>query len=437
MKKTPKILLTGTYSVHNKGDAAMQIATAKTVQKKWPHATVTISSPFPDKAKILYKEFEVVKSTRRNLIVGTIHLVLARLYTFIKNVFGVELRWLCYHEELKAFVDTDIIVDLSGDTLTEDYGPHVTYSHFLPILLGLAFRKPVFICAQSIGPFKLTTSFSRFILNRVTKVTAREGITFKYLKNLGVVPSKLQQTSDMAFLLDPVPAKRTEEILANEGVSRMGHDKLTIGVSISKLVEDRFAKNNPASTKGDLAEQVAALLDKYIEKYNAQIVFVSHVTGPNSEKDDRKSADRVVQHMRRKAGAKVLHGDYRPDELKAVIGTFDVMVGARMHANIAALSTGVPLIAVRYSQKTDGIMQLFGMDNYVVDIDSFVLREIEDKFAHILANRQQVNRGLLKALKKVKLESMKNIQVIEDVIVSSPNTKLRTAPVPEEDDATN
>ena len=41
-------------------------------------------------------------------------------------------------EELRLLASADRVIDLSGDMLTEDYGPHVTVSHFYPLLMALA-----------------------------------------------------------------------------------------------------------------------------------------------------------------------------------------------------------------------------------------------------------------------------------------------------------
>ena len=56
-----------------------------------------------------------------------------------------------------------------------------------------------------------------------------------------------------------------------------------------------------------------------------------------------------------------------PIEAKNLISAMDIFVGSRMHATIAALSSGVPTIPVSYSNKFSG---LFGALNYnhVVDL---------------------------------------------------------------------
>ncbi len=44
---------------------------------------------------------------------------------------------LILDEELQQILKTDLVVDLSGDMLTEDYGRHVDYSHFLLRVNGI------------------------------------------------------------------------------------------------------------------------------------------------------------------------------------------------------------------------------------------------------------------------------------------------------------
>ena len=48
----------------------------------------------------------------------------------------------------------------------------------------------------------------------------------------------------------------------------------------------------------------------------------------------------------------------------------EVILGLRMHANIAALAMGVPTFAIAYSRKTLGIMRMLGQERWVSDIDT-------------------------------------------------------------------
>lgn len=404
-------MLTGTYSSYNKGDAAMQLSMAQSVKELWPNAKVFISAPFPEVDKNFYGEYTVIRSMRRNLIRGSINLIRAFLYRKTSWSFLIKNS-----EELSAFAKSDVVIDLSGDTLTEDYGPHVTYSHFLPILLGLVYKKPVFICAQSIGPFKLTTKFAKWVLNHTSAITAREEITHTYLENLGIKATILSQTADMAFLLKYIDKKQAKTILSNENIELNTKRKL-IGVTVSKLVEKRYNNNSPYK-KTDFVEDMAAMLDTLIEKNNVEVLFIGHVTGPSSEKDDRLIAQRVKSAMHHESSvhSHVLFGNYRPDELKGIISLCNVMVGSRMHSNIGALSTHTPTVAIGYSHKTDGIMKSLKLQDYVFAIDTLDTKKLLKTVTSALADETKLREKLKKNLPTITRESRKNINLVESML---------------------
>lgn len=410
MKKMgPNIVLTGTYSSFNKGDAAMQISTAEQIKKLWNNAEVVISTPFPEFDRKLYKNYTVIKSSRRNLLFSTLQVIRAKTYCFL-NKFSINLKFLVDNEELRHFRNADIIIDLSGDTLTEDYGPHVTYSHFLPVWLGLSFNKPVFICAQSIGPFKLTKPFSRYMLNKVTKITAREEITSQYLKSIGVRKENIEVTSDMAFLLNPIEKSEVKDLLKNEGIKKL--DGLTLGITISNLVIKRFNKANPDK---NFIEEMARLIDKFTEETKGQVVLLGHVTGPSKEKDDRLVATEIKKGTNN-ANVYVIKGNYTPGQLKGIIAQCDIFMGSRMHSNIAALSSSVPLLAIGYSHKTQGIMKQMNVEDYSYSIDELSFEDLYEGLEKVIANQHAIKSSLSKNYLTVKQSSKKNLSVIKKIL---------------------
>jgi polysaccharide pyruvyl transferase WcaK-like protein len=106
----PKIVLTGTYSSYNKGDAAMEISTGQQIQKNWPNAEIIINAPFPQYDTDFYNEFKVIKSTRRNLVYGTLQVLRARLYYLSDKYLKLDLKWIVNNEELVSFRDADLVV---------------------------------------------------------------------------------------------------------------------------------------------------------------------------------------------------------------------------------------------------------------------------------------------------------------------------------------
>ncbi|MEX1014586.1 MAG: polysaccharide pyruvyl transferase family protein [Candidatus Paceibacterota bacterium] len=407
-----KIILTGTYSSFNKGDAAMQISTAEQVKSIWPNSEIIISSPFPVIDANLYQQYKIIKSSRRNLIFSTIQVLRAKIHESLEG-FGISSHFLINNDELINFQQADLVVDLSGDTITEDYGPHVTYSHLLPILLAIAFKKPIFICAQSIGPFSITKYFSRYILNKTTYITTREDTTYKYLVDIGVNKDIIKLTSDMAFMLSPASKKDARTILKIEDIELS--PKPVLGVAISDLVVKKF---NSKNSDHDLLLSIAQVLDDFIDSQHGTVLFVGHVTGPDISKDDRIVANKIKDMMRNNESAYVINGDYSPQELKRIISMCDLFMGARMHANIAALSSCVPTLAIGYSHKTQGIMSMFGMDEFVCDVDSLDFAVIYNLLIHISNNRVTLEKSINDILSLVKGKSEINVKIIKSILRS-------------------
>ncbi len=359
----------------------MQLSTAAVLKERWLGADVTLTSPFPEYDTRFYEGVaQVVRCHRRRLVFATLQIVRAAIWRTIRNFAGVDVRWLIPDAELRATRDADLVIDLSGDMLTDDYGPHVAYSHYIPIINALLLERPVFICAQSIGPFRWTGWLAKQLFSRAAAITVRDEISLDHLAAIGIERSHVQLTADMAFLLRPASAERIDEILHAERVG-IGERPL-LGVSLSRILEQRYASLNREPNES-FTELLARVLDEFASKYKADVIFVPHVTGPVASKDDRRIGMEVAALM--KTQAHVIRGDYRPEELKGVISRCTLFLGARMHANIGALSSAVPVVALSYSHKTLGIMRFFGQEGLVIPgerLDDRTLLSMLDQGMH-------------------------------------------------------
>jgi len=389
------------------------MATANAILEKIAESEVFISSPFPEIDTKFYHPIPTIWCSRRRLILGTFKLLMLMMWRFFKNIFGWNLKFLVSNEELQHYVNCDAVVDLSGDMLTEDYGVHVAYSHYLPLLKTLAAGKPLFLCAQSIGPFKVTRFLARYIMNKAKFVTVRDPISKDYLIKIGIESSHVHQTADMAFLLGPSDERRVQEILATENID-MSKGNI-MGVSLSNLVGDKF---NRLNRNENFVSFMAKNISEFCKTHDLTPLFVSHVTGPSVSKDDRQICGKVAEKMQADFACSpmVLQGNYRPDELKGIIRKCHIFTGARMHANIAALSSGVPLLAIAYSHKTPGIMALFEQSENVVHIETLEAEAFMSGLSRLLQNHSDISKIILKNLKTVKSEAQRNVIFIKDML---------------------
>ena len=386
----------------------MELSAVQAIQNAYPGSQVTILSPFPEMDRPFYAPIPVEYCNRRRLILATLDLARGVLW----RVAGKE--WLL-SAGLKRTRDADLVIDLSGDMLTDDYGPHVAYSHYIPLLRAIIVGKPFFICAQSIGPFTLTRLLARFILQRAAAITARDHLSLDYLQaiGLGLANDRIEQTADLAFLLAPAEGSRAAAILEQEGIALDGRPLL--GISLSQLIEDQFKKHNPAARNQDFIGLLKAALQQVAQTRDIQILLIAHVTGPSDHKNDRLIANRMHDAIGSNITAFVLQGDYRPEELKAIIAKCTVFCGSRMHANMGALSMHVPTVAISYSHKAPGIMQSCGVGEFVDAIASLTAESLALMIEQAFAEHSGITARLHDEIPKVRAMAKRNIDKLAEL----------------------
>ena len=65
-----------------------------------------------------------------------------------------------------------------------------------------------------------------------------------------------------------------------------------------------------------------------------------------------------------------------------------------MHAIIASTSMGVPTVAIAYSHKTHGIMEILGCSKYVLDIKDLDYNTLASAISDVWNNRIKIRKKL-------------------------------------------
>jgi polysaccharide pyruvyl transferase WcaK-like protein len=294
--------------------------------------------------------------------------------------------------------------------LTEDYGVIVGYSHLLPLMLARALQRPYALCAQSIGPIRYLRRFLRPILREAAFVTVRERISSKEVAEIEP-KAHLSVTADLAFLLQPCSEKRLRALLEEQGLSQKQQTR--IGVSASALLATKFAKTHSKS----YVEFMAELCDEIGDSFDAEVILIPHVFGPRAGSDDRETILQIVSRSRYKITA--ITTTYRPEEIKAIIGTCDIFFGARMHANIAALSSNVPTLAVAYSHKSLGIMSLYKLDEFVLPVEELSITHTLARLKYLIDNQEAIKAPMTSTTEKLGKDAQRNIGMIQSALIDN------------------
>ncbi len=394
----------------------MTFATCALLKRFFPSCNIKILSTRSQIDKNLYKKFDIIED-RRTSLTGVVMCAIALIWHLVYRLLGVDLKNLRRYKELNIYFESDLIIDLSGDTITEDYGPLVLLSHCLPLMIAKCFHKPFVLFGQTIGPFSWTKQFIVPLLRMSDKIIARDDITYKYLGSLGIEGCRLSNSMDMAFMLEPdfsLRARKVEKTLPS-----LKRDELTLGMTVSYQYRNFLKKQ----TGKDLMTILPAVIDRLTSEHCIHFIFFPHVTGPGRMLDDRKMASDVIAACHFKRRLHNITEELSPQEIKALISKCDLFCGARMHSNIAAITTCVPTIAMSYSVKSRGIMSRAGLETWVIEPDQMSYEFVYNAIRNLKKKRHEISERLKALSPQMSIQSEANISTIIKIMNRLPVQK--------------
>lgn len=365
LQENPYFLLSGAFLSYNLGTAAMAFSAMDLLNKNFPGCHICVLSTRSDRDSFLYPNQHVQHDSRTSFQ-GALIFCRAVLWWLAKKLIRRDLKWLRADDELNVYYQSSLLVDLSGDTITEDYGPLVLFSHCIPILIAKCFGSPVVLFGQTIGPFSWSTALMRRMLQHCDVIIARDNPTYQYLQKIGIPEQSLKSSIDTGFLLEPASVSKAKVLEAECNYDPK--DRLTLGMSVSRQFQEFVEEHPDRRDKPGLNSTLSEVIDTFVETYDAQVVLFAHVTGPPERLDDRVVSRELRNSCRRSDRVVVVDKELSASEIKALISRCDLFCGSRMHSNIAATTTGVPTIAMAYSVKSRGIMGRMSMEDWVVEI---------------------------------------------------------------------
>jgi len=321
------------------------------------------------------------------------------------------------------YQDYDIVLDLSSDSLNEFYGAVYPLFSLFQLELALLCKKKVVVCPASIGPFKnkVMRSLVAHTLSKTDLVIARGAATVAFLRQVGVPKSKTHFAADLAFLFEPVSKDYAGKILASLSIPQ--DDRPLIGIAPSSEIYRYCFPNGtePQAKYSDYVKLMADVTDFVIKKFDSEVLFIPHFVYPEEfVKNDKIACRDICGQVKNKSHVKILLGDYRADEVKGVIGLCDMVVSCRMHAAIAAMSSGVPTVAVSFGQKFHSILgKTLGQGKCIVDTGtdySKLLADLKETVAYVWSDRASIRRDLNEKTLIAKQSALSSFDKIKEIL---------------------
>ncbi|WP_237205895.1 polysaccharide pyruvyl transferase family protein [Rothia nasimurium] len=267
-----------------------------------------------------------------------------------------------FNQWIKGF---DLIIDMrGGDSFTDIYGIKRQIKTSFLSWLAPVYGIPVVLGPQTIGPFDsiLGKIFGLLSLKRAQIVMARDPKSYSFSQKLFRTPDDL--VTDVVFALPHQSLEKKYDVLLN----------------VSGLLWDE----NPHVDYVEYRLLVKSLLDK-LQAEGRKVTLLPHVL---------RGEDQTSRIDNDEYPLEDLACDY-PDietvvpqtleEVREIVGSARLVIAARMHACLNAISMGTPAIALAYSRKFDPLLKqlqwehTFNLMNGPVNPDDIVTLVSQEK----------------------------------------------------------
>jgi len=421
-----KILLTNVYNLFNKGEVSLVTSLVKNL----PNLKFIIAPLYSFLDEELCRKLGIKIFGRINprpvfLLLPWSVLTLFRvlIWSLSHKLLNINPDFLL-NKELKAYLEADMIIDLGGDSFSDETGFGGSLVHIYSLFPALLLNKQFIICSQSIGPFKtpFTRALARFVLNRAKLITVRENITFHYLvNNLRMKNEHLYVIPDLAFLLEETERDEVQKFLVERSIPF--NSKPIISVNPSQLIS-KYMFPEESDRYGCYIDLMADIIDCLPN--NVTVILIPNVIdrpvkirGPFKNVDDRLAIRAIYEKLKDKSRVYAIYENLDVHLTKSIIGSSDLFIGCRMHAIISALSAGCPTVALSYSHKTLGVVgELMGLKEFIVNVrhrddlnalKSELLTKIDDVWGKraLVKDRLQRESGQWRRLAMINIELIK------------------------------
>lgn len=243
----------------------------------------------------------------------------------------------------------DIVLDIGGgDSFADIYGRNRFLTQILTKTQALIAGKPLVLSPQTLGPFDRGWSrvLARAVLRRAALVCSRDAMSVAYLREIGFDGPVVQATDVALRLPYTPPAPRTD-------------GRVRVGVNVSGLLfNGGYSKDNMFKLGVDYPELNRRILGMFADRPECEVYLVPHVISDVVRIEDDRAVSRqlVAEDPRLRMAPDFAN----PSAAKSFIAGLDFFTGARMHACIAAFSSGVPVVPLAYSRKFAGLFDALG-----------------------------------------------------------------------------
>lgn len=260
------------------------------------------------------------------------------------------LAWACVwprHRICAWLGSYDVIIDTGGgDSFADIYGRRrMLFMSLLRLVAGRSASRLI-LGPQTIGPFSgpLTRWLARLSVRRAKLVLARDGTSVSYGER--ILKVRPERSTDVVFNLMPPESSG---------------ERFDIVLNVSGLLW-----NNDLQTDSFTYRAACEDLCRRLATEGRKVTLLPHVLLNESDDNDVVACEALAARI---DGSVSVLEPADLEDVRSLLGSAELVIAARMHACLNAISVGVPAIAWAYSRKFAPLFGDLGWTS-VIDVNA-------------------------------------------------------------------
>ena len=422
MQNDPKmrdinIAITAASYSGNKGAAAMLQSSIKQLHSRYgSRLNIKLMSVYPgeDRRQLPHDFVKVVPCKPERLLF--IAFPLAILYRGLGWIPGVK-RLLCKNKILRAYSETDLVIDEAGISFVDSRGFVMNTYAFVTMAVPMLMKVPVVKYSQAMGTFKngWNRFLAKWILPKMKLICARGKGTLDNLAGIGI-KDNVRLCADGAFTMedDETIAKLVADATAKDAFFTTDVENKLIGLSVSSVVDSKCTKQGI-----DYRKSMVDFVD-YLTDNGYKVMIIANAARIKSEKprnNDLMVGDDIYSRVKNKDAVRWYHKEMDAEEIREYIGRCRFLVASRFHAMIGALQRKVPVLLIGWSHKYQEVLDMFGLGQYAIDFSKLELSSFIEEFKRFESAESEIRAKLDSENYGVVMDSSaNNIRFISEII---------------------
>lgn len=324
----------------------------------------------------------------------------------ISKMFSIETENISVIEtsskNLKKIINTienykkcDFIIDMSGgDSFADIYGIWRMLKESFYKSVAIKNNIPIILGPQTYGPYnkKISRKMAKYILEHAEAVFSRD-----------------VQSADLVSKISNVkPIISTDVAMNLPYIKNKGIKGENIGLNISALM---WYSTYGIKIKINYQKYIEDLIHYLKKETNYNIYLISHVNADFETENDYKLCTALSKKYKVNLAPKFSD----PIEAKSFISGLDLLIGSRMHATIAAFSSGVPIISLAYSKKFEGLYKSLNY-NYYIDAEKENNETALEKTIKMINNIEELKKSREKSFKNAIIKTKLFDEKIREIL---------------------